>query len=191
MITYMDRVVISCAIPSIQKEFGFSLITMGWILSAFQWGYAIFQIPSGWLGDRFGPQRALTGRDRGEPQGSSLSRPLDRDRHHLVALHVLDYGGLGCRLDGRNRVPLRIGSSGGLPDCHQLARWLLPTNAAALKASPTRAPGSAPPSLRPWSRSSSPTGDGAQASFPARRWEFSGLAAGAGITATRPPSINP
>jgi len=60
MITYMDRVVISCAVPSIQKEFDFSIVTMGWILSSFQWGYASFQIPSAWLGDRFGPRRTLT-----------------------------------------------------------------------------------------------------------------------------------
>jgi len=60
MITYMDRVVVSAAVPAIQKEFGFSMVTMGWILSSFQWGYALFQIPGGWLGDRFGPRRALT-----------------------------------------------------------------------------------------------------------------------------------
>jgi MFS transporter, ACS family, glucarate transporter len=60
MITYVDRVVISSAVPSIQKEFGFSIVTMGWILSSFQWAYAIFQIPGGWLGDRIGPRRALT-----------------------------------------------------------------------------------------------------------------------------------
>ncbi len=60
MLTYVDRVVISSAVPSIQKEFGFSIVTMGWILSAFQWTYAIFQIPGGWLGDRIGPRRAMT-----------------------------------------------------------------------------------------------------------------------------------
>ena len=60
MITYMDRVCISNAVPSIQKEFGFSIVTMGWILSAFQWGYALLQIPGGWLGDRIGPRWALT-----------------------------------------------------------------------------------------------------------------------------------
>src|SRR5271156_1461043 len=59
MITYIDRVVISSAAPVIQKEFGFSLVTMGWILSSFNWGYALFQIPGGWLGDRIGPRRAL------------------------------------------------------------------------------------------------------------------------------------
>jgi MFS family permease len=60
MITYMDRVVISSAVPVMQKEFGFSFVTMGWILSSFRWGYALFQLPGGWLGDRFGPRRALT-----------------------------------------------------------------------------------------------------------------------------------
>jgi len=61
LITYMDRGIISSAAPTIQKEFGFSLITMGWILGLFQWAYAIFQIPGGWLGDRFGPRRTLAG----------------------------------------------------------------------------------------------------------------------------------
>jgi sugar phosphate permease len=59
MITYMDRVVIASAVPTIREEFGFSIATMGGILAAFRWGYALFQIPGGWLGDRFGPRRAL------------------------------------------------------------------------------------------------------------------------------------
>jgi sugar phosphate permease len=59
MITYMDRVVISTAAPSIQAEYGFDNVTMGWIFAAFQISYALFQIPGGWLGDRFGPRRAL------------------------------------------------------------------------------------------------------------------------------------
>lgn len=59
MITYIDRVVISAAVPVIQQELGFSLVTMGWILASFRWGYALFQIPGGWLGDRIGPRRAL------------------------------------------------------------------------------------------------------------------------------------
>ena len=58
MITYMDRVVISSAVPMIQSEFGFSMVTIGWILASFRWGYALFQIPGGWLGDRIRPRRA-------------------------------------------------------------------------------------------------------------------------------------
>src|SRR6516164_2391222 len=60
MITYMDRVVMSAAVPSIQKEFGFSLVTMGLIVSAFRWGYALFQSPGGWLGGWIGPRRACS-----------------------------------------------------------------------------------------------------------------------------------
>jgi sugar phosphate permease len=59
MITYMDRVNIAVAVPSIQRDLGLSMITVGWIFSSFRWGYALFQIPGGWLGDRIGPRRAL------------------------------------------------------------------------------------------------------------------------------------
>jgi len=60
MITYMDRVNIATAVPVMQKELGLSIVTVGWIFSAFRWGYGMFQIPGGWLGDRIGPRRALT-----------------------------------------------------------------------------------------------------------------------------------
>jgi sugar phosphate permease len=60
LITYLDRVNISAAAPVISKEFGFDKITMGAIFSAFVWAYALFQVPGGWLGDRFGPRRMLT-----------------------------------------------------------------------------------------------------------------------------------
>src|SRR5689334_19383684 len=61
LITYMDRGIISSAAPSMQKEFGFSDTTLGWILGLFQLSYGLFQIPGGWLGDRFGPRKTLTG----------------------------------------------------------------------------------------------------------------------------------
>src|SRR5246127_381284 len=60
LITYLDRVNISTAAPVISKEFGFDKITMGVIFSAFVWAYAMFQVPGGWLGDRFGPRNVLT-----------------------------------------------------------------------------------------------------------------------------------
>lgn len=59
MITYMDRVVISNAGPSIRADLGISLVAFGWILASFRWSYALFQIPGGSLGDRIGPRRAL------------------------------------------------------------------------------------------------------------------------------------
>jgi sugar phosphate permease len=60
MVTYFDRVLISTAMPSIQREFAFSDVTVGWILGAFQLSYFLFQIPGGWLGDRIGPRKMLT-----------------------------------------------------------------------------------------------------------------------------------
>jgi sugar phosphate permease len=58
--TYLDRVNISTAAPAISQEFGFDKITMGVIFSAFVWAYALFQVPGGWLSDRFGARNVLT-----------------------------------------------------------------------------------------------------------------------------------
>jgi sugar phosphate permease len=61
LVTYLDRVNISTAAPEISKEFGFDKVTMGFIFSAFVWSYALFQVPGGWLSDRFGARNVLTG----------------------------------------------------------------------------------------------------------------------------------
>ncbi|MFZ3349586.1 MAG: MFS transporter [Xanthobacteraceae bacterium] len=61
LITYLDRVNISTAAPAISKEFGFDKVTMGIIFSAFVWAYAVFQVPGGWLSDRFGARGVLAG----------------------------------------------------------------------------------------------------------------------------------
>src|SRR5262245_24456276 len=60
MITYMDRVCISHAATEIRREYGFDAVTLCLIFSGFNLSYALFQIPGGWLGDRFGPRRVLT-----------------------------------------------------------------------------------------------------------------------------------
>jgi MFS transporter, ACS family, glucarate transporter len=59
VITYIDRVGISVASPTISKELGLTRVQMGWALAAFGWAYALFEIPGGWLGDRIGPRRVL------------------------------------------------------------------------------------------------------------------------------------
>jgi sugar phosphate permease len=60
LITYLDRVSLANTATLIMKEYGFSKVTMGVIFSAFIWAYALFQVPGGWLGDRFGPRRVLS-----------------------------------------------------------------------------------------------------------------------------------
>ncbi|GAA0304540.1 MFS transporter [Sphingomonas oligophenolica] len=58
-LTYLDRAVMATAIPFITKEFQLSSTAAGSVLSAFFFGYALMQIPSGILADRLGPARLL------------------------------------------------------------------------------------------------------------------------------------
>ncbi len=58
--TYMDRACISSAKNSIMADLGITDQMMGYIFGIFAIGYALFQIPSGWIADRFGPRAALT-----------------------------------------------------------------------------------------------------------------------------------
>ena len=58
-LTYLDRLNLSIAGQAIQHELGFSTQTMGWLLSSFLLGYALLQIPGGWLADRFGAREVL------------------------------------------------------------------------------------------------------------------------------------
>jgi sugar phosphate permease len=60
LITYLDRVIISNTAPEIRTEYGFDQKTMGWIFSSFVLAYALFQVPGGWLSERFGPRAVLT-----------------------------------------------------------------------------------------------------------------------------------
>jgi ACS family glucarate transporter-like MFS transporter len=55
----LDRTAIVVAAPAIQREFGFTLVQMSWILTSFAWTYAALQVPSGWLAERYGPRRML------------------------------------------------------------------------------------------------------------------------------------
>ena len=60
-VTYVDRVNISIAAPTISTELNLSPAAMGLIFSAFSIPYTLLQIPGGWLADRLGPRRALSG----------------------------------------------------------------------------------------------------------------------------------
>lgn len=53
-INYADRATLSMAGTAMQQELGFSAIQLGYLFSAFAWAYAIAQVPSGWLLDKYG-----------------------------------------------------------------------------------------------------------------------------------------
>ena len=61
LVMFLDRACMGTATPMIMREFRLDKITMGWSVSAFNWTYALFQVPGGWLADRFGSRIVLAG----------------------------------------------------------------------------------------------------------------------------------
>jgi ACS family glucarate transporter-like MFS transporter len=60
VLLYLDRVCISFGDVYIREDLGLDKEQMGWVLGAFFFTYALAQVPSGWLSDRFGPRLTLT-----------------------------------------------------------------------------------------------------------------------------------
>jgi len=59
-VAYVLRTNMSIAGENMMADLGLSKIQLGMVLSAFAWGYAIFQFPGGIFGDIVGSRRALT-----------------------------------------------------------------------------------------------------------------------------------
>ena len=54
LVNYFDRVNLSVSQEALRNAFGISTVTFGYLLSAYSWSYAAFQLPSGLILDRFG-----------------------------------------------------------------------------------------------------------------------------------------
>ncbi len=59
-VAYLDRVCIATAAPAMKADLGLSDAQMGYVFSAFTLAYALFEVPSGRLADRFGARLMLT-----------------------------------------------------------------------------------------------------------------------------------
>src|SRR5438067_7201249 len=60
MITYLDRAAFPNAQKSIINDLGLkSVADLTWALTAFSLAYAIFEVPTGYMGDRFGTRKTL------------------------------------------------------------------------------------------------------------------------------------
>ena len=59
IIQYVDKVCMSQAAPFVQQDLHLNPEQMGWVFGAFTLAYALFEIPAGYLGDRFGPRKVL------------------------------------------------------------------------------------------------------------------------------------
>jgi MFS transporter, ACS family, D-galactonate transporter len=57
LVNYLDRVNLTVAHGSLERDFHVSYVTFGWLLSTYNFAYAICQIPIGLLLDHFGVRR--------------------------------------------------------------------------------------------------------------------------------------
>jgi MFS family permease len=60
MVTYLDRVCFGMVAPTLADELALdSVADLKWAFTSFAIAYAIFEIPTGWLGDSWGPRGVL------------------------------------------------------------------------------------------------------------------------------------
>lgn len=59
-LSYLDRMAMNVGIVEIAKDFNLSPSVMGVVLSSFFAGYALMQLPGGWLADKFGSRKIIT-----------------------------------------------------------------------------------------------------------------------------------
>src|ERR1700679_2425856 len=95
----LDRTAIAVAAPTIQHEYGFSLLEMSVILTSFSYTYALLQVPGGWLAERFGPRRTLFWANA-LWSGLTAATPLGFNLISFVGLRALL--GAGPAADGRS-----------------------------------------------------------------------------------------
>ena len=60
VLLYLDRFAVSIAIEYIREDLRMTQTQMAWFISLFFWSYALFQVPAGWLSDRYGARVMLT-----------------------------------------------------------------------------------------------------------------------------------
>jgi MFS transporter, ACS family, glucarate transporter len=119
VVTYIDRVNISVTARQMMPALGLTDLQMGQVFSAFVFGYALFQIPGGWLGDRWGAKRVLT--------LAIIWWSLFTALTAVAAILPLAtaIGALGSLI--LVRFPVGIGEAAALPNFNRtVANWLAP-----------------------------------------------------------------
>ena len=112
-IAFLDRTNISVAGVQMRQEYGIDQVRLGWVFSAFLIGYALFQVPAGWLAMRFGPRKVLTGALVWWGVFTALTALVPPDASHALLLLFMV------------RLALGIGESVVYPSGNQLlSRWI-------------------------------------------------------------------
>ena len=60
VVVYLDKTVMGFALLPIEREFDLRPEQLGYITGIFFLAYSLFQIPAGWLNDRFGYKKVLS-----------------------------------------------------------------------------------------------------------------------------------
>src|SRR5215469_13170871 len=60
VIAYVQRLGFNVAERTVRGDLGLDREQIGRVMAAWSLGYALLQLPAGWLGDRFGSRRVLT-----------------------------------------------------------------------------------------------------------------------------------
>src|SRR5215467_7371076 len=114
VVMYFDRLCIAVAGPRIQHDMGLSPSHWGWVIGAFTLSYAMFEIPSGVLGDRIGARKVLTRIVLWWSAFTALTGAVTGYRTLLVV-----------------RFLFGAGEAGAFPNCTSaISRWSPPTERA-------------------------------------------------------------
>jgi ACS family glucarate transporter-like MFS transporter len=120
VLTFLDRMNMSVAARYIQLEFGLSNAQIGFVLSAYVVGYALFQIPGGLMGDHLGPRKLLAFAVAWWSVFTALTA-LAPGIGHLSGLGLL--GGFFTM-----RFLVGVGEAAALPNCNKtVAQWMSPS----------------------------------------------------------------
>ena len=126
IVTALGRLNLGIAAQFIQDEFRFTTETMGWILGAFAFGYALFQIPWGWAGDRYGPR-------------ATLAVALTSWGVFTVLMSVLPALWRSSSALGWSFALIRLctgaGEAGSYPNANKIVAWWMPARERGLGSS--------------------------------------------------------
>ncbi|HEY0163305.1 MAG TPA: MFS transporter [Edaphobacter sp.] len=95
-VAFLDRMNISVAGMEVSAEYGLENQRLGWIFSAFLVGYAVFQLPAGWLTARFGPRKVLTAGVLWWAIATALTAAFPSNVPHAVLLLIAIRSSLGA-----------------------------------------------------------------------------------------------
>ena len=131
MVTYLDRVAIGTLAPGIRRDLGLTAVEMGWVFTAFQFAYGLFEVPTGRWADRVGTRSVVariviwwSASDHRNGRRVQLSRhaggavPVRRRRGRRVAVRRADVLAVDSAQRARTRARhlLRRSSPGRRPD---------------------------------------------------------------------------